>query len=98
MLYFLSPFFLGSGPGNDLASEVTRIDLTSEMTRRIRMRTRSDALKALSLNSIQVELWSVLGVFFAWSTDLGYGGQETEAGVDLRRAQGLVTPDLTGKM
>lgn len=72
---------------NDLASEVTRIDLISEMTWRIRMRIRSEGLKPLS--HCWVSRWSSRvssGVFLPWSTDLGCGGQVTAAGVDLGRA------------
>jgi hypothetical protein len=87
LLCFSSPFFPGSGPGDDLVSEVTRIDLLSEMTWRLRMRTRSDALRALShCRCPERALVCSLGVFLAWSTDLGYEGQETEAGAGLGRA------------
>lgn len=80
-MYF-SPFFPGSGPGDDLASEVARIDLISEMTQRVRMRARSDALKACPTDGIQMELWSILwGIFCMvnrsglWGTgDRSWGG------------------------
>lgn len=87
LLCVSSPFFPGSSPGDDLASEVTKIDLLSEMPWRLRMRTRSDALRALShYRCPEGAPVCSLGVFLAWSTDLGYEGQETDAGVGLGRA------------